>query len=215
MLAPGNHFRYNPNHHSRACPWAAVEVRDVSTMKTKTNFRARMAVPMVPLLACLFTGCVTFVKEREFGGQSTIQLKDGTDVGLWLSPTHEEKEFPLLLHFYSSGPPYTLQIYFPDSDPAWQSAAIDEVVVKYEDGTVHEKKGSGITWRRGKSKEMTLYRGPLKCLVTRHKDCDITVKGRILSQGGKTTRFEFTHRFDAERGKTGIVSTLWALDQAG
>ncbi|MBC8348889.1 MAG: hypothetical protein O3A82_02240 [Verrucomicrobia bacterium] len=135
---------------------------------------------------------------------TTIQLEDGTKVGLWFDPADRRPDIPLLGRYSVSTPPYALQIYFPDFDPAWESAEIDEVIVAYNDGTTDKRTDGGVVWRI-RSKEMTLYRGPLKDLVTRHESGNITVTGSISAKTGKKTGFSFSHKFEAEPKDSGIA----------
>ena len=71
----------------------------------------------VALVSGLFTGCMTLMKQEWFGGQSTIQLENGTKVGLWLSPTHRQGGVPFLLRCEGSEPPYGLQVFSLNPTP--------------------------------------------------------------------------------------------------
>ena len=169
---------------------------------------------LLVLLSGLLAGCMTYRKQQWFGGMTSIQLEDGTEVGLWLDPTNRQRDIPLWGRYSGSTPPYTLQIFFPDSDPAWESAALDEVIVAYDDGTTYKRTDGGVVWRRS-SEEMTLYRGPLKDLVTRHESCKITVTGSISTKSGKKTGFSFSHRFEARPKQSGIAPSWWVRGQEG
>ncbi|MBT3666649.1 MAG: hypothetical protein HN548_04155, partial [Opitutae bacterium] len=81
--------------------------------KIKYTITILGTILFVALVSGLFTGCMTQMKQEWFGGQSTIQLENGTKVGLWLSPTHRQGGFPFLLRWEGSEPPYGLHVFFP------------------------------------------------------------------------------------------------------
>ena len=157
------------------------------------------------------TGCMTLMKQEWFGGQSTIQLENGTKVGLWLSPTHRQGGFPFLLRCEGSEPPYGLQVFFPEPDPDWESVAIQEVIIEYEDGTT-DTQAKETVWKRCRE---GMFSGTLKNAVTRHLNCRISVKGSISKEGGRKTGLSISHEFEAEPVRSMIATTFWVRGQGG
>ncbi len=181
---------------------------------SKRTYLIVAAILILVLVCGLLTGGITYGTTRWFGGQTTIQLEDGTKVGLWLNPTDHHWDVPYLAHYQSSKQPYTLVVFVPEPDPTWESARIIEVVVVYEDGIEDRQKGGGIAWRRG-DREMALFRGPLRNLVTRHESCTISVVGSISTKSGETANFSFSHKFEAEPEESFFAPYWWVLGQQG
>ncbi|MDA7613123.1 hypothetical protein N9Z10_05290 [Akkermansiaceae bacterium] len=166
---------------------------------------------LLVILSGLITGCMTHMKQEWFGGQSTVKLKNGTKVGLWLNPTRRQGGVPLLLRCEGSEPPYGLQVFFPEPDPDWEYVTIGEVVIEYEDGT-SDTQAKEIVWKRRRS---GTFSGTLKNAVTRHASCRISVKGSISKSGGEKTGLSISHQFEAEPVKSMVAPTLWVRGQQG
>jgi hypothetical protein len=164
------------------------------------------------LVSGVLTGC-TQMKQKSFGGQSTIQLKNGTKVGLWLNPSRRQGGVPFLLRCEGSEPPYGLQVFFPEADPDWEYVEIHEVIIEYEDGTTDTQAKETVWRRRG---DLDLVRGgTLKNTVMRHASCSIFVKGSISKEGGRKSGLSISHAFEAEPVKSLIMPTFWARAQGG
>ena len=179
--------------------------------KIKYTITILGTILFVALVSGLFTGCMTQVKQEWFGGQSTIQLKNGTKVGLWLSPTHRQGGIPFLLRWDGSEPPYGLQFFFPEPDPDWEYVAIQEVIIEYEDGMT-DTQAKETVWKRCRE---GMFSGTLKNAVTRHASCRISVKGSISKEGGRKTGLSISHEFEAEPVRSMIAPTFWVRGQGG
>ena len=158
-----------------------------------------------------FTGCMTQMKQEWFVGQSTIQLENGTKVGLWLSPTHRQGGIPFLLRWEGSEPPYGLHVFFPEADPDWEFVEIHEVIIEYEDGTT-DAQAKETVWKRCRE---GMFSGTLKNAVTRHASCRISVKGSISKEGGRKSGLSISHDFEAEPVESIIAPTFWVRAQGG
>ena len=182
-----------------------------STNKMKSMLTIRAALLFLVLASGLFTGCMTMFKEEWFGGQSTIELKNGTKVGLCLSPSHRHGGVPFLLRWEGSEPPYGLQVFFPEPDPDWEYVAIQEVIIEHEDGTT-DTQAKEIVWKRCRE---GMFSGTLKNAVTRHLNCRISVKGSISKAGGSKSGLSISHEFEAEPVRSMIAPTFWVRGQGG
>ena len=166
---------------------------------------------LLVILSGLLTACMTHMNHEWFGGQSTLKLKNGTKVGLWLNPTRRQGGVPLLLRCEGSEPPYGLQVFFPEPHQDWEYVEIREVVIEYEDGTT-DNQATGIVWKRRRS---GTFSGTLKNAVTRHVSCRISIKGSISKVGGEKTGLSISHQFEAEPVKSMVAPTFWVRGQQG
>ena len=165
-------------------------------------------------LGGLLTGGIAVGSRQWFGGQETIQLKDGTEIGLWLEPTQRRWNAPFIAHYFGSEPPFTLQLWIPNPPADWESATIEEVSVHYADGTVDRRESAQILWRRA-DREMALWGGPLRHLVTRHIDCTVGISMKVSDREGETDTVSFFHSFETEPGESFLAPYWWALGQQG
>lgn len=156
-------------------------------------------------LYCILTGGMTYGSTRWFGGQRDVPMQDGSKAGLWLDPSKTHWDIPFVAHYYSSSPPYTLQLFFPSLDPSYQSIKVDEAVVVYQSGFKERKTG---TLHKKISSGLTLRNPPLRDLVKRHEDCTITVTGSFLKTDGEKSGFSLSCKFDAKKKKT-VFAPYW------
>jgi len=178
-------------------------------MKPRLSILGRIV--FLAFVSGLFTGCMTQMKQEWFGGQSTIQLENGTKVGLWLSPTHRQGGVPFLLRKDGSEPPYGLQVFFPEPDPDWEFVEIHEVIIGYEDGTT-DTQAKETVWKRCRE---GMFSGTLKNAVTRHASCRISEKVSISKKGGRKSGLSISDEFDAEPVESLIAPTFWVRAQGG
>ncbi len=164
------------------------------TRERKTLFTIILAFAGL-LLYCSLGG-MTFGTTRWFGGQQTLPMQDGSKVGFWLNPSQTRWDIPLVAHYHSSSPPYTLQLFFPNPDPSNESIEIDEAVVVYDSGLEDRQTG---TLRRKISGDLALWDHPLRDLVKRHENCTITVTGNFLKTDGEKMEFSLSCPFEAEK----------------
>ncbi|MDF1853062.1 MAG: hypothetical protein P1U85_19650 [Verrucomicrobiales bacterium] len=172
--------------------------------KKKTLIIVASALVLL-VLASLLTGGLTYGSQQWFGGGRTVPLEDGTEVSLWLNPTQKRWNVPFLAGYFSSKPPYTLQVFVAEPDPSWKVFRITEAIVEYQDGRSEQR--TGIAQWQDASRELSLFRGPLAKLVTTHEDCKVTLKGTIVTVDGEATYFSLSHEFEARPRGWGIRPT--------
>ena len=184
-------------------------------IKMRNRKKNTLSIPrttlLLVLLSGLLTGCMTHMKQEWFGGQSTVQLKNGTKVGLWLNPTRRQGGVPFLLRCEGSEPPYGLQVFFPEPDSDWEYVAIQEVIIDYEDGT-SDTQAKETVWKK---RSRGTFSGTLKNAVTRHASCKISIKGSISKKGGEKTSLYISHEFEPRPVKSMVAPTFWVRGQQG
>ena len=153
------------------------------------------------------TGCVSYENRRWFGGQRTIQLENGTKVGLWLRPSSSDLDVPLIASYHKSSPPYTLQVFFPKPSKSYRFIEIDGVVVVYSSG-MEESRARNLRREITSFKRengISFWDPPLRDVVTRHEDCTISFTGRFITFDGGLIPFTVTEEFKAEDRKIDAI----------
>jgi hypothetical protein len=173
--------------------------------------RKKWLILLILLLAglyVLFTGGVTVVHNRGFGGQRDLDIHPEVDADIWLPPQFNEFSIPLLFHRYSSDLPCSVRLQLRDRQQKYTSIHVDKVTIEYRDGPV---KSYPLDWN-GSLKphtqvnsssggivrtEMLRLSDKLPVLIQNHDDVQVNLSGYLFTEDGRKVTFTTASDFEA------------------